>query len=389
NVTRQLGVDILETKCKACEMAKSHQQLFNKQVSYAQEALKRVYSDLVGPLSPEAQGTYQGAKYVLTFIDDYSCCTFVYFLASKDEVFITFKRFKAFIEKKLGCKIKILYMDQGGEFISITMKNFLDEEGIVHEKTTPYSPQSNGVAEQFNRTLFEGERALSFTANIPSTLWADLAATAAYVRNRLPHRSNDWISPYEILYGEKPSLEHLRVIWSDTYAHINKAQRRGGKLGPRAHKLKLIGYDDEYAYRLWDPEKRKVIISRDVVFDEKDILKAEYTPPNDSETEWEVEAILDENIIDGTPRYKVKWTGYDKCTWELLEHVEHLDAFAEWIHLKTERVMIATTTSSIEPSTYTEAMNSPDADKWIEAMASELNSLAKNGTWEMVKEVPH
>src|SRR5208337_1139815 len=129
---------------------------------------------------------------------------------------------------------------------------------------------------------------------------------------------------------------------------------------------------------LWDPEKCKVIISQDVVFDETDILKAEYTPPNDSETEWEVEAILDESIIDGTPRYKVKWTGYDECTWELLEHVEHLDTFTEWIHSKTEKVMIATTTSSVEPSRYTEVMNSLDADKWIEAMASELNSLAKN-----------
>src|SRR5208337_3778013 len=214
-------------------------------MSHAQEALGRIHSDLIGPLLPEATGSYHGTKYVLTFIDNHSHFTFVHFLSKKDEVFTIFKGFKAHLEKKLSWKIKILHMDSGGEYISLEMKDFLDEEGIVYEKTTLYSPQSNGIAERFNRTLLEGERALSFTANIPSTLWADLAATAAYVRNRLPHHSNDWISPYETLYGEKPSLEHLRVIWSDTYAHINKAQRRGGKLGPRAHKLKLIGYDDE------------------------------------------------------------------------------------------------------------------------------------------------
>src|SRR5271169_4955847 len=117
-------------------------------------------------------------------------------------------------------------------------------------------------------------------------------------------------------------------------------------------------------------------------------MKAEYTPPNDSKTEWEVDAIIDECVIDGTLRYKVKWTGYDECTWEPLEHIEHLDAFAKWIHSKTERVMMAVMTSSEEPSSYAEAMNSPDADKWIEAMASELTSFAKNGTWETVKEVP-
>src|SRR5208282_6027102 len=231
NVTKRLGFKVLEEKCKACEMAKSHRQPFNKQMSRAQEALGRIHSDLGGPLSPEASGSYHGAKYVLTFIDDHSCFAFVHFLSKKDEVFMTFKGFKAHLEKKLSRKIKILHTDRGGEYISLEMKDFLDEEGIVHEKITLYSPQSNSIGERFNRTLLEGERALSFTANIRPTLWAYLAATAADIRNHRPHRSNDWISLYEILYGEKPSLEHLRIIWSNAYAHINKAQRRGGKLG--------------------------------------------------------------------------------------------------------------------------------------------------------------
>ena len=119
------------------------------------------------------------------------CFAFVHFLTKKNEAFSTFKGFKALIENKLERRIKTLHTDRGGEFISLEMKAFLEEEGIVYEKTAPYSPQSNGIAERFNRTLLEGERALSFTANIPSMLWADLAATAAYVRNRLPHRSNN------------------------------------------------------------------------------------------------------------------------------------------------------------------------------------------------------
>src|SRR5271169_5085511 len=58
NIARQLGFDVLGSKCKVCEMAKSHRQPFNKQISRAQEALQRVYSDVLGPLSPEAQGKY-------------------------------------------------------------------------------------------------------------------------------------------------------------------------------------------------------------------------------------------------------------------------------------------------------------------------------------------
>src|SRR5271169_329089 len=175
-------------------MVKSHRQPFNKQTSHAQQALQRIYSDVVRPLSPEALGSYNGAKYILTFIDDFSCFTFVYFLTWKNEIFVTFKRFKTFIEMKIECKIKTLHSDRGGEFISLEMKAFLEEEGIIYKKTAPYTPQSNGVTERFNRTLLEGERALSFTANIPSTLWADLAASAVHIRNRLPHQSNGWRS---------------------------------------------------------------------------------------------------------------------------------------------------------------------------------------------------
>src|SRR5208337_4054626 len=91
NVTKCLGFKVLEDKCKACKMAKSHRQPFNKQMLRMQEALRRIHSDLIGPLSPEASGSYQGAKYVLPFIDDYSRFAFVHFLSKKDEVFMTFK----------------------------------------------------------------------------------------------------------------------------------------------------------------------------------------------------------------------------------------------------------------------------------------------------------
>src|SRR5208337_3183575 len=173
-------------------------------------------------------------------------------------------------------------------------------------KTVLYTLQSNRVAKRFNCTLLEGKRALSFMANIPSTLWADLAASAVHIRNRLPHQSNRWRSPYELLYGTEPSVEHLWIIWSDAYVHINKSQRKG-KLGPRAQKLKLIGYEEDYAYCLWNPYQRKVIISRDIVFNEFRIMTSDYTPPTDTGSEWEVGAILDENLIDGTPYYKMHW----------------------------------------------------------------------------------
>src|SRR5208337_1179921 len=98
---------------------------------------------------------------------------------------------------------------------------------------------------------------------------------------------------------------------------------------------------------------------------------------------------VDESVIDGTPHYKVKWTGYgdDECTWEPLEHIEHLDAYKEWLDGKVEKAMMVAVMSK-EPMSYAEALQSPDAEQWVEGMASELASLAKNNTWEVVERLP-
>ena len=75
------------------------------------------------------------------------------------------------------------------------------------------------------------------------------------------------------------------------------------KLAPRAKKFKMVGYHSgKMAYNLWDPETKRVLFSRDVVFDESVVLYAPSTvfrvaTDND---EYVVEAIVDEKVdVDG------------------------------------------------------------------------------------------
>ena len=56
--------------------------------------------------------------FFLSFIDDYSRMTWIYFLKSKTQVFSWFKEFKAFVENQTSKKIKCLRTDNGGEFFS-------------------------------------------------------------------------------------------------------------------------------------------------------------------------------------------------------------------------------------------------------------------------------
>lgn len=89
-----------------------------------------------------------GRRYFVTFIDDFSKYCYTYLLKTKNEVFNTFRIFKAEVENQLDKRIKILRSDRGGEYTSNEMTLFCQEHGIVHEVTAPYSPQSNGVAER-------------------------------------------------------------------------------------------------------------------------------------------------------------------------------------------------------------------------------------------------
>jgi transposase InsO family protein len=72
----------------------------------------------------------------------------VFLLKTKDEALECFKTYKAKVENQLEKKIKRVRSDRGGEYFSNEFDLFCAEKGIIHERTPPYSPQSNGVAEK-------------------------------------------------------------------------------------------------------------------------------------------------------------------------------------------------------------------------------------------------
>jgi transposase InsO family protein len=95
------------------------------------------------PGSKRRQG---GKRYFLTFIYDSTRFCYVYLLKTKDEAFNYFKTYKAKVENQLERKIKRLRSDRGGEYFSNVFDEFCVEHGIIHERTPPFSPQSNGIA---------------------------------------------------------------------------------------------------------------------------------------------------------------------------------------------------------------------------------------------------
>ena len=106
------------------------------------------------PKSADYRAT-EPSRYYVTFIDDYSRYTSVYFLKNNSEVLEKFKEFHTYAANITGKRVKILRSDNGGEYTSKEFESYLKKNGIVHQLSVPYNPAQNGVTERMNRTIKE------------------------------------------------------------------------------------------------------------------------------------------------------------------------------------------------------------------------------------------
>jgi transposase InsO family protein len=105
-------------------------------------------------------------RYFMTLIDDVTRFCYVYLLKSRDETLDYFKIYKAEVENQLERKIMRLRSDYGGEYFPRLFDEFYEEHGIIHERTPPYSPESNRITERKNRTLTDLVNAMLDTAGL-------------------------------------------------------------------------------------------------------------------------------------------------------------------------------------------------------------------------------
>lgn len=151
-ITQELDKNI---QCCSCLEGKQTRLPFKHTGTRASKPLEVIHSDLCGPME---NTSYGGMKYFISFIDDYSRMVFIYFMKDKLNVLEVFKEFKSKVEKQLNDKIKAIRTDNGKEYCNSNFENYLIKCGIIHQTSTPYTPQQNGLAERMNRTLVEKAR---------------------------------------------------------------------------------------------------------------------------------------------------------------------------------------------------------------------------------------
>jgi transposase InsO family protein len=120
-------------------------------MSRANEMFELVHSDVWGPTIE----SFDGYKYFVTFVDDFSRETWIYLLKFKSEVVDVFKDFHTLVINQFSTKLKILRSDNGTEYMSQKMTQYLASHDILHQSSCVGIPQQNGVAERKNRDLLE------------------------------------------------------------------------------------------------------------------------------------------------------------------------------------------------------------------------------------------
>ena len=299
HIVRNLEVtdsNTAELKCNACIFGKQCRTNFPKYKPYKkQRRLELVHSDLCGHMSI---ASFNGAVYFMSFIDDNSRKSWIYFLKTKREALEKFKIFKALVENESGLRLRALRTDNGGEYMSHAFQDYLQSNGIRHELTAPYTPQQNGIAERLNRSIMERARSMLHHADLSNIFWAEAVHTANYLRNFVPTKVLGDTCPEEVWTGYKPSVQHLRVFGCDAYVHIPREMRT--KLDPRSQKGILVGYGTHSStYKVKLEGSRQAVFSRDVVFDETSFIRKPYDQQNaDKHTQHSSEELEQHTNVD-------------------------------------------------------------------------------------------
>ncbi|GJX59461.1 putative RNA-directed DNA polymerase [Tanacetum coccineum] len=268
---------------------------------------------------------------------------------TKDQVLDVFKQFHALVERQTGKKLKCIRTDNGGEYI-VPFDAYCREHGIQYQKTPPKIPQLNGLAEWMNRTLVERVRCLLSHAGLPASFWGEALNMAVHA-----------------------------------FVHIPKDKR--SKLDVKSKPCMFLGYgQDEFGYMLYDPVQKRLVRSRDVVFEEdqtlKDIENAEReTIPQHNDDLIDLDPGADDVDAHEQPNLDEDVHPDDMPPFLLLRRStrDHHPSIRYSVH---EYVLL---TDGGEPECYAETMEDEHKKEWFKAVEDEMNSLHENNTFELVK----
>ncbi|KAE9265881.1 hypothetical protein PF001_g30703 [Phytophthora fragariae] len=271
--------------CDACHLGKQKRKAHRKKLDRATiEPNQVVYADLLFP------GKSNGTQYeaALVIMDGYSRFVTVHLLHDKHSKVVNkyMKEYVLWAERQAGrnrdgaaYKVKRILSDKGGELFNDEIDDWYHSKGIEHEKVGPMSSQLN-LSERTHQSLEGMTKATMAQAGFPRSLWPEAMRNAVYVKNRVYNKGNQGI-PYEMMFGVKPDVHHIRKFGALAYVHVPLAPGRK-KLHPNAKIGYVLGYaEDVVGCKVFFPEERTakfvadLRVAEDVVYRDRHDIDVE------------------------------------------------------------------------------------------------------------------
>jgi len=383
--------------CDACIKSKQTRQPVPKKASRREVKPGEItHSDLWGPAPMPG---LKGHRYYISFVDEATRRTRVMYLTSKGEASAKVKHYLTWVEKQDNKSPKIIRVDNGREYINRDLITWCLDKGIEIQTTAPYTPEQNGIAERYNRTVVELARAMLLARDLPRELWPEAVNHACYIRNRAYTRAINDGTPHQKWTGERPDVSSIQEfgvpVWILDEHHTNKLQSKSTE-------HIFIGYEDgPKAIKYYDRGMRNIKVSRNYRFPLTKLPNAaterrfegeqrennEKSRKPDSDDDWEATTTKRSHDDDGescTKRRKtsVQEDGNKEPLPDLIDDPDEDEpSQAEQIYTAFSDTFIG----GKDPKSLKEAKRSSDWPEWEKAIKTELDTLRQMGTWELME----
>ena len=421
------------TDCDACNAGGAKRKPFKKRDGNPYKYFgERLSSDLCGPFPK----SIDGYTYMLNIVDGYTNELAVYFLRSKSssEVKTALEQYLVDNKPFLPTNQKPVnwHTDNGGEFLSSDLDEFCQEFAVKRSFSIPYAPPQNSHAERMWGIVLRPLRIMLAQSKVHSSFWTYAAQHACMLHNYLPStRLAGEISPYQAKYAVAPDVSKVRV-WGCTCWYYLPEHERKSKISARAVPAIHLGMDQRRnGYVIYVPSLHRITSAHHIVFQERKFLtfteegivnkpnsirplrdreplhrnspSEEYNETRDESTNEEhvepcdhPDCTLPKHSVDEPHSHELRPTRdrgpnpprYPEAPSpnyvDLLLRIDDVCDMA--LAIRPEDML-----SDIEtPQSYSQAINSRSAPRWIESMNREIEDLVKHGTWELIerKDVP-
>ena len=316
-------------------------------------------------------------------------------------------------------RIKLVQTDSDKIYLSREVQRWALSKQLLWRASPPYKHEENGWIERDMETVINAARSAMMIYNTPLMFWEYAIQYAIYVLNRTPRRTRgfDGKTPYQLVTGKRPDISNLVPFYAPGVFHVSKEEQlMKGKWTGKALECRMIGYDEmaKNAYLVWAPEAHKVYVRRDVIFDET----RDWDNPdmeNEDELLRNYQALLQFSMdypigLTEKPTFfedDVPYVDIDQYYGKIRTEEEGIEIEEPLIEINYigikfpvltntnihshDRVLSTVYVNKSKtlglpriPRTVEEALAGEDADKWREAIDSELKQLEQKAAFTIV-----